>query len=222
MSSSRSGRGFPICSIRSASIAAPRQARLWPVLPQPRQWRTRRCHAEPAVLDAENGYVLAPMEQGIRLTTGVEFAARDAEPTPVQFDRLMPAARDLFALGEPVEARPWLGARPCFADSRPVIGLAPGQNGLWLACGHGQWGLTLGAVTGRLLADDHRGDAVLDPTPYSAKRFMPVIHPGARESANPKSIITTIADFLRRSAHHWAGAIDSGFGLWPPRNDAPR
>ena len=39
------------------------------------------------VLDAENGYVLAPMEQGIRLTTGVEFAARDAAPTPVQFDR---------------------------------------------------------------------------------------------------------------------------------------
>ena len=26
------------------------------------------------VLDAENGYVLAPMEQGIRLTTGAEFA----------------------------------------------------------------------------------------------------------------------------------------------------
>ena len=39
------------------------------------------------VLDAENGYVLAPMEQGIRITTGVEFAPRDAPPTPVQFDR---------------------------------------------------------------------------------------------------------------------------------------
>ena len=56
------------------------------------------------VLDAENGYCLAPMEQGIRLTTGVEFAARDAPPTPVQFERLMPAARELFALGEAVEA----------------------------------------------------------------------------------------------------------------------
>ena len=48
------------------------------------------------VLDADNGYCLAPMEQGIRLTTGAEFAARDAAPTPVQFDRLMPAARGLF------------------------------------------------------------------------------------------------------------------------------
>ena len=44
------------------------------------------------VLDAEIGYCLAPMEQGIRLTTGAEFAARDAPPTPVQLDRLLPAA----------------------------------------------------------------------------------------------------------------------------------
>ena len=40
------------------------------------------------VLDADVGYCLAPMEQGIRLTTGAEFAARDAPPTPVQFGRL--------------------------------------------------------------------------------------------------------------------------------------
>ena len=85
------------------------------------------------VVDAEDGYCLAPMEQGIRLTTGAEFAARDAPPTPVQFDRLMPAARELFPLGERVEAKPWMGARPCFPDSRPVIGRAPGQPGLWLA-----------------------------------------------------------------------------------------
>src|ERR1700734_3382532 len=39
------------------------------------------------VLDADNGYVITPMEQGIRLTTGAEFAARDAPATPVQFDR---------------------------------------------------------------------------------------------------------------------------------------
>ena len=51
------------------------------------------------VLDAENGYVLAPMEQGIRVTSGVEFAARDAPPTPVQLDRLLPAAHKLFPLG---------------------------------------------------------------------------------------------------------------------------
>jgi D-amino-acid dehydrogenase len=60
------------------------------------------------VLDADNGYCLAPMEQGIRLTTGAEFADRDAAPTPVQLDRLMPAATGLFPLGERIEATPWI------------------------------------------------------------------------------------------------------------------
>ena len=126
------------------------------------------------VLDADNGYVLAPMEQGIRLTTGAEFAARDAKPTPVQFGRLMPAARQLFPLGEPVETQPWMGARPCFADSRPVIGPAPGQSAMWLAGGHGHWGLTLGAVTGRLVTEMITGATPFcDPKPYSAARFLP-------------------------------------------------
>jgi D-amino-acid dehydrogenase len=124
------------------------------------------------VVDSENGYCLAPMEQGIRLTTGAEFAARDARPTPVQFGRLMPAARALFPLGDPIEAQPWLGSRPCFADSRPAIGPAPGKAGLWLACGHAHWGLTLGPVTGRLLAEMMTGAMPFcDPKPYAAERF---------------------------------------------------
>jgi D-amino-acid dehydrogenase len=124
------------------------------------------------VVDMENGYCLAPMEQGIRLTTGLEIAARDAVPTPVQFDRLMPAARELFPLDQPTEPAPWLGARPCFADSRPVIGRAPGQAGLWLTIGHAHWGLTLGPATGRLLAEMLTGAAPFcDPAPYRAERF---------------------------------------------------
>ena len=125
------------------------------------------------VLDADNGYCFAPMEQGIRITTGVEFAARDATPTPIQFDRVLPAARELFALGEPVEPQPWMGSRPCFADSRPVISQAPGQLGLWLAYGHSHWGLTLGPVTGRLLSEMMTGATPFcDPKPYGAERFV--------------------------------------------------
>jgi D-amino-acid dehydrogenase len=124
------------------------------------------------VVDADVGYCIAPMAQGIRLTTGVEFAARDAAPTPVQLDRLMPKAKGLFPLGEPVEATPWMGSRPCFADSRPVIGRAPGQAGLWLAYGHAHWGLTLGPATGRLLAEMMTGATPFcDPAPYAAERF---------------------------------------------------
>lgn len=124
------------------------------------------------VVDTQYGYCLAPMEQGIRLTTGAEFADRDARSTPDQFDRLMPAARALLPLGEAVETQPWLGSRPCFADSRPVIGRAPGQPGLWLDYGHAHWGLTLGPASGRLLAEMMTGaTSFCDPKPYAAERF---------------------------------------------------
>lgn len=124
------------------------------------------------VLDAGIGYVITPMEQGIRLTTGVEFAARDAPPTPVQLDRLMPKARELFPLGQATDDKIWLGARPCFPDSRPVIGPAPGLPGVWLAIGHAHWGLTLGPATGRLIAEMMTGmTPFCDPAPYRAERF---------------------------------------------------
>ncbi len=125
------------------------------------------------VVDVAGGYLITPMEQGVRLTTGAEFAARDARPTPVQFDRLMPKLRELFPIGERVDDQTWLGARPCFPDSRPVIGRAPRLNGLWLAIGHAHWGLTLGPVTGRLIAEMMMGETPFcDPKAYAAERFL--------------------------------------------------
>jgi D-amino-acid dehydrogenase len=125
------------------------------------------------VVDPDNGYCVTPMEQGIRLTTGAEFADRDAAATPVQFDRLMPRALEVYPLGERVDDKTWLGKRPCFPDSRPVIGPAPGQKGLWLAYGHAHWGLTLGPTTGHLVADLVTGATPFcDPAPYAAERFL--------------------------------------------------
>lgn len=125
------------------------------------------------VVDLDNGYCVTPMQQGIRVTTGAEFADRDASPTPVQFDRLLPKARQVYPLGEQVAEATWLGKRPCFSDSRPVIGPAPGQKGLWLAFGHAHWGLTLGPVTGHLVADLVSGATPFcDPAPYAADRFL--------------------------------------------------
>jgi D-amino-acid dehydrogenase len=124
------------------------------------------------VLDADVGYVITPMEMGIRMTTGVEFAPRDAPPTPVQFDRVMPRARELFPLGPRADETTWMGCRPCFPDSRPVIGRAPGLNGVWLAIGHAHWGLTLGPATARLISEMMAGETpFVDPAPYRAERF---------------------------------------------------
>jgi D-amino-acid dehydrogenase len=124
------------------------------------------------VLDGVPGYVITPMEMGLRITSGVEFAPRDAPPTPVQFDRILPRARELFPIGERADDRTWMGARPSFPDSRPVIGRAPGLAGLWLAIGHAHWGLTLGPATGRMIAEMMAGDQpFVDPAPFRAERF---------------------------------------------------
>jgi D-amino-acid dehydrogenase len=124
------------------------------------------------VLDTDQGFLLAPMNRGIRLTTGAEMARRDAPPTPVQVERAMPKAHELFPLGDPVDARPWKGARPCLPDMLPVIGKAPRHPGLWFDFGHQHHGLTLGPVTGRLLAEMMTGETPFaDTTPFAVERF---------------------------------------------------
>ncbi len=126
-----------------------------------------------AVFDVAHGYMLAPMRRGIRLTTGAEFAHRDAKPTPVQLGRVEPAARRLMpSLGTRLDPDPWVGARPCTPDMLPIIGPAPRQPGLWYGFGHGHQGLTLGPTTGRLLAAMMTGDVPFtDPAPYRPERF---------------------------------------------------
>jgi D-amino-acid dehydrogenase len=124
------------------------------------------------MLDTERGYFLAPMRKGIRLTTGAEFAQRDAMRTPVQLGRAEPIARELFPLAERLDPEPWMGARPCTPDMLPVIGPAPAHRNLWFAFGHAHHGLTLGAVTGRLVAELIAGEPpFVDPAPFSATRF---------------------------------------------------
>ena len=125
-------------------------------------------------LDAERGYLLAPMSRGIRLTTGAEFARRDAPKTPVQLDRAEAVARTAFPLGERLDPEPWMGARPCTPDMMPIIGKAPRHEGLWFAFGHAHHGLTLGPVTGRVLAELITGEKpFIDTSAYAPGRFTP-------------------------------------------------
>jgi D-amino-acid dehydrogenase len=110
------------------------------------------------VIDADTGFALAAMTKGIRMTTGAEFANRDAPATPVQVDRCEPKARELFPLDKRVEPEPWLGRRPCLPDMTPIIGPAPRHPGLWFLFGHAHHGLTNAAVSGRLIAEMITGE----------------------------------------------------------------
>ncbi|MCW1839673.1 NAD(P)/FAD-dependent oxidoreductase [Prosthecomicrobium hirschii] len=125
------------------------------------------------IVDVEHGFCLTPMEKGIRLTTAVEFADRDAPPTPRQLEQLKPIARALFPLAEERDETPWLGRRPALPDSLPVIGRAPGVPGMWLDFGHGHLGFTQGPISGRLIAEAMTGQTPLvDLRPFRAERFF--------------------------------------------------
>lgn len=125
------------------------------------------------LLDAEVGYLIAPMVRGIRLTTGAEFAMRDAAPTPIQLGKAEAAARGLFPLGERLDPEPWKGARPCTPDMMPIIGKAPRHKGLWAGIGHAHHGFTLGPATGELLAQAMTGEATaIDIKPFAMERFL--------------------------------------------------
>ena len=124
------------------------------------------------MLDVEAGYSMTPMMKGIRITTGAEFDARDAPPTPVQLERAEGLARTLFPLERRLEPQPWLGRRPNTPDGAPIIGPAPGIAGMWLAVGHGHWGIALGAASGHLIADLVSGaEPLVDPKPLGLARF---------------------------------------------------
>lgn len=117
------------------------------------------------------GFVLAPMQGGIRLTSGVELARKTAPPDFRWLERLVAQAPRLVPS---IGTRPlsqWLGFRPSLPDSLPIIGPAPGMANTWLAFGHQHIGLTLGPLTGRIIADLVGGrDPGVDLRPYRADR----------------------------------------------------
>lgn len=125
-----------------------------------------------ALMDSENGYLLSPKTAGIRLTTGAELNTLQAPPLLGQLQAAEYQARRIFPLGERRDAHPWIGARPCVADMKPVIGPGHRHAGLWFAFGHGHQGFTLGPLTGRLIGEMMDGETpCVDMTPFRANRF---------------------------------------------------
>lgn len=122
--------------------------------------------------DVEGGYVMSPIKNGLRLTTGIELSARDAPAASKQLYQASHNARAVFSLGNPV-GEVWVGSRPSTPDGLPVIGEAPRHPGLWFAFGHGHAGVGMGAVTGRLIAElISGGKPFIDVSPFSPARFI--------------------------------------------------
>lgn len=122
--------------------------------------------------DADGSFLMTSMENGIRVTSGVELTDRDAPSSFAQLDMVVPLARGVVEFGSAV-AEPWRGARPTLPDSLPMIGKAPRHQNLWLAFGNQHIGFTTGPATGSAVAAMIAGEAPsFDVTAFSPTRYL--------------------------------------------------
>jgi D-amino-acid dehydrogenase len=88
----------------------------------------------------------------LRVAGMMEFRSPDAALDRRRIDAIVAATRPLLG-GVDLDDRrdEWVGSRPCTADGLPLIGRTK-ASAVFVAGGHGMWGIALGPLTGKLLA----------------------------------------------------------------------
>ncbi len=117
-------------------------------------------------------FMVTPTAGGIRVGGTVEMAGLDAPPDYRRAKVLVKRAREALPGLNAEKATEWMGHRPAFPDTVPVMSRSAKHNNIWYATGHGHLGLTYGATTGRLMADLMTGvQPPVDMKPYRVDRF---------------------------------------------------
>ncbi|TCP47817.1 D-amino-acid dehydrogenase [Tamaricihabitans halophyticus] len=94
-----------------------------------------------------------PYQGALRVAGTMEFRAPDAGLDRKRIEAIIESARPLLdGVSWADRTDEWVGPRPVTPDGLPLIG-ETSTSGVFLAGGHGMWGLTLGPSTGRLLAE---------------------------------------------------------------------
>ena len=153
-----------------------------------------RLLAEPIPLETERGYhtqimspgiamkhsiiwparafMVTPTAGGIRVGGTVEMAGIDAPPDYRRSKVTVRRAREALPNLRCEDFTEWMGHRPAFPDTVPVMSASARTKGLFYATGHGHLGLTLAATNARLMADLITGQTPpIDMTAYRVDRF---------------------------------------------------
>ena len=114
-----------------------------------------------------------PMNGFVRFAGTLEFSGVNHEIRRPRLEQLTKAAgRYLNTMENATVRSEWCGLRPCLPDGLPAVGPLPRYPGLFLATGHAMMGLTLGPVTGKLIAECILdGSASLDIRALRPERF---------------------------------------------------
>jgi D-amino-acid dehydrogenase len=134
---------------------------------QPKRMPTR-------LLELPDAYVVAaPLGDRLRIAGTMEFDGTTDRFHPERIQaivrRLGPMLRDVD-LSQRTEE--WMGPRPMTPDGLPILGSLASHPRVVLATGHNMLGITLGPVTGLVIADLVCGDGSgIDLSPFAPARF---------------------------------------------------
>ena len=121
--------------------------------------------------EAEAGHAFSLVTAVGSSSLGSTFLVDEPDP-----DALVPAlvrrgAWFVPAVADASIGPPRLCARPQSVDGRPLVGVVPGVERLWVAAGHGPWGISTGPASGRLVADLVAGRMAAPPAELDPARF---------------------------------------------------
>ncbi len=117
-------------------------------------------------------FMVTPTAGGIRVGGTVEMAGLDAAPDYRRSKITVRRAQTALPNLRCENFSQWMGHRPAFPDTVPVMSASAKVPGVFYATGHGHLGVTYAATTARLMADLVTGATPpVDMRPYRVDRF---------------------------------------------------
>lgn len=119
-------------------------------LPNPRQLPTI------CAIFTEARVASTPMGSSLRFGGTMEIAGLNEEINPVRVQGIIKSVPRYYPDFMPEDFRgiqPWRGLRPCSPDGLPYVGRVGSYVNLSIATGHAMLGLSLGPITGKLMAE---------------------------------------------------------------------
>jgi len=119
---------------------------------------------------------VTPMGDTLRVGGTMELSGLNADANPVRVRRIVESFCRYYPEFSPEDfagLKPWCGLRPCSPDGLPYMGRTSRYTNLSVAAGHAMMGMSLGPVTGQLMAELLSGEKPsLDLTPLSPDRYQ--------------------------------------------------
>jgi D-amino-acid dehydrogenase len=112
-----------------------------------------------------------PLGNRLRVAGMMEFRRPDDALDPRRISAIVEAVRPLLR-GVDLDDRrnEWVGSRPCTPDGLPLLGGTASPR-VFVAGGHGMWGIALGPITGMLVAQAVlKGEAPPELAPFDPVR----------------------------------------------------